>query len=323
MKWGLNMRYIIIFLIIVICLIILNKMYKKTNHYKNIEESVKIYTEGIPMGLEIVNTGSSYARYALDYNYTSLKGVNFALQPQSLSYDFRILKQYTKHLKKQCIVLITLPDLVFGFVEYKGSQSNLKYYHFLKPEFIFNYSKLIHFLECNFPLLANSKNIFKIIKDAPKDGLLLSNSLTLEEVQIEAKARINGWKKEFNISNTEDSKFPVEVEDSFIKNREIVSDMIKHCKESGFIPVIFIPPTSSYLNELITDEFINKMLYDNIKKANILNIPVLDYLNDERFQKHELYINSDFLNMTGRLKMTKIIIEDLTNMGLIRGIENE
>lgn len=62
---------------------------------------------------------------------------------------------------------------------------------------------------------------------------------------------------------------------------------------------------------MISKEFMEVFLYENIRQANKKNIPVLDYIYDERFQDSELYINVDFLNGRGRKLFTKTVLDDL------------
>ena len=114
----------------VLFFILLNILYKRTNYYKiNILQSNKF--KEISNNLEIINLGSSYAKYAFDYSKVGVNGFNFGIQPQSLSYDFRILKQYKNKLKKNGVVIITIPDFVFAFLDYSIEEYNYRYYSFL------------------------------------------------------------------------------------------------------------------------------------------------------------------------------------------------
>ena len=297
-----------------------NTLYKKTNHYRNTIDQLQKYLKGVPNNLEIINTGSSYARYAFDYSHTCLNGFNFGLQPQSLSYDFRILKQYTPNLKKKCIVLIVLPDLVFGSLDYENDHSNTKYYYFLEPKNIIGYNKIKYLTRVVFPVLSNQKNVFRIIKDEPLKNSYNQDRNLMTEVQIhnDALSRVESWKKEFNLKNTIDNNFSDELEKMFQSTMSLLNEMIGYCLDYDFRPVIIVPPTSSIINELLSKQFMKRVLYDNIEGANRKRIPVLDYLYDERFQDHKLYINSDMLNQSGREKFTRVVVTDLKELGLMR-----
>ena len=310
------------FLIILLGLfLILNYLYKKTNHYKNSINQLQKYLKGVPKDLEIVNTGSSYARYAFDYSHTDSKGFNFGLQPQSLSYDFRILKQYTPNLQEGCIVLITLPNLVFGFSDYENDNSNTKYYYFLESENILGYSKFKHLVRVTFPVLSSKKNVFRIIKDVPLDTSYNQdeNLMAEEQVHNNALSRVEGWKKQFHLSNTIHSNAANELEKEFEDTTSLLNEMVEYCFDKGLKPAIVVPPTSSIINDLLSEEFMKRVLYDNIEKANKGRVPVLDYLYDNRFQDYKLYINSDILNRMGREKFTKVVMSDLEKIDFLKG----
>ena len=319
-----NLKIVILVTIVfvvglLITLLILNKLYKKTNHYKNTVYQLEKYLKEVPEDLELINTGSSYARYAFDYSYSSLKGFNFGLQPQSLSYDFRILKQYTLNLKKDCIVLITLPNLVFGFLDYENEHSNTKYYYFLEPKNILGYSKLKYLTRVMFPFLSSKRNAFRIIRDVTlkEPYKQVRNLMNESQIRNDASLRVEGWKKQFKLKNTFDNNFSDELEKMFESTTSLLNEMIEYCRDNGFRPVIVVPPCSGIINELLSKRFIKKALYDNIERANKKNIPVFDYLYDERFQNYKLYINSDMLNETGREKFTRVVEKDLEKLGLI------
>jgi hypothetical protein len=313
------MEIILFILILLLLFFTLNILYKRTNHYKNTIYQLKKYINGVPDELEIVNTGSSYARYAFDYSNINLKGFNFGLQPQSLSYDYRIIKQYSYKMKKGCIVLITLPNLVFGFLDYKNDQTNTKYYYFLDPKNILGFTKYKYLKRVIFPILSSQKNIFRIFKDVSLQKLYDQdkNFMKKEQIHADATARVEGWKKQFNLESTIENDLPDEILNMFGRTTELLNEIIEYCLNNNFRPVIVVPPTSAIINNLLSEKFMKKVLYDNIQKANKREIPVLDYLYDERFQDEALYINSDMLNKTGREKFTQVVLDDLKQLGVI------
>lgn len=309
-------------LLFVIVLFTLNMIYKNTNYFRNQFIQVEKF-KNVPNNLEIINTGSSYAKYAFDYEHTSLKGFNFGLQPQSLSYDFKILKKYTPNLKKKCIVQIVIPNLVFGFLDYENDNYNTKYYYFLDPKDVIHYNKFKHLIREKLPILTTKRAIRYIIKDVLEDNSFNQSEslMTKQQVEKEAFLRVEGWKKQFGLDSTITCNYPEELKKMFFNTTELVAKMIDYCVDNGFKPVLVIPPTSKILNDMLSKEFMQECLYNNIDKANKRNVPVLNYLYDERFQDYKLYMNSDFLNKTGREKFTKIVIHDLKKMYVIGGTE--
>ncbi len=295
---------------------ILNALYVRTNYYRNTVQQLKKYTDGVPDNLGIVNTGSSYALYDLSYEKSAIKGFNFGLQPQTLSYDYKILRQYRNHLNENCVVLIVLPDLVFGFVDSEEDVSNVKYYYFLDREKINNFSKLKHITRVKLPVLSAQKRILHLIRDVKADDsiTLSANPYSKEQVEKQADVRISGWKKQFGLKNMLDCDFSEQLKTDFEKNVRIVNEMIAFCLENNFKPVLIVPPVSEVLNNKYSKSFMNGFLYENIKKANTQKIPLLDYLYDERFQDHNLYINSDLMNKRGRDIFTQSVMEDLRKL---------
>jgi hypothetical protein len=67
-------------------------------------------------------------------------------------------------------------------------------------------------------------------------------------------------------------------------------------------------PVTNELYDLLPESFRNKYVMEPIQKANNQNVPVLNYLHDQRFAPHDLYINSWWFNLTGRKFFTKTMI---------------
>lgn len=301
-----------IIIVLMMGLIFLNFLYMRTNDYKNRISQLEKFKK-VPTNLEVVNLGSSYSRNAFDYRVTNYNGFNFALAPQSLSYDFRILKNYKNNIKKNGVVLIVLPDFVFGFLDYKSNSINDRYYYFLRKENILNHNIFKQKFIRLFPLLFNPRGILRIIKDNKLINLEEEKSCSSrEEVKKEAESRIKGWIKQFNLINIiNKDEIPIEIKEMFKKNQEILGHMIDYCLENNFKPVVVVPPCSKEINDFFSDEYLDEILYKNIRLGNSKNILFLDYLKDKRFQDYRLYINSDMLNKKGREIFTKVVIEDL------------
>ena len=312
--------HVLIILIIVgiLFFILLNILYKRTNYYKiNILQSNKF--KEIPDNLDIINLGSSYAKYAFDYSKVEVNGFNFGVQPQSLSYDFRILKQYKNKLKKNGVVIITIPNFVFAFLDYSIEEYNYRYYSFLNKENILNYSSLKNFLLKYFPLILQPKKLRYILKDISKEN---SDSLVFmennEEVKKEAQKRVNGWIRQFKLLNIDNKEeLPLDVKNMFIKTQRLLEEMINYSLSNELKPVIVIPPCSKELNNFFSDDFLKEILYSNIEKANKSLIPVLDYLKDSEFQDYHLYMGVDLLNIEGRRLFTNKVITDLKKINYL------
>ena len=67
------------------------------------------------------------------------------------------------------------------------------------------------------------------------------------------------------------------------------------------------------MNECLSEEFLQKVLFDNIRLSNKQEVLFLNYLKDQRFQDISLYAdNADFLNVKGRRLFTEILVDDVT-----------
>ena len=283
---------------------LINGMYKNTRYYAAKFGEVEKF-KNIPVNLEMVNLGSNHAKYGFNYNCLGVNGFNFALGPQYPWYDFAILRTYARHLKKGCHVLIVLPAAIFCCGE--NSWATDKYYHFLPRKTIkdFSWMKKIGAL---FPLLEHPSQVRRLIKDVGIEGPVENSRAHSEK---EAIARRDGWVKQFGLIDMVSSNFSEEVLRQFGKSVAIVSQMIDFCLEHGFRPVLVIPPASASLQKILGEEFLRVALYENIKKANARNVPVLDYLHDERFSDFSMYANSDFLNESGAVLFTRAVYTDI------------
>jgi hypothetical protein len=301
----------------VVLFLILNRLYQKTNACKNTLINIQKYIDGVPENLSVVNLGSTFAWYNFDYADFPVKGFNFALIPQPLSYDFKILQQYHEHINKNGVVLITLVLFSFYVDFYRDDNANTKYYYFLKREYINTYNVFKHWINKNFPLLRNPRAVKRIIKDVP--SLLTDNDAlnTESNIAVAAKNRVNGWQKQFGFRDMDVYRDDEKLNKIVERTIDTLKKIIHYCIENSFKPVIVVTPVYKKYFGLVSDDMIKKCLYDNIERANTQNIPVLNYLNDKRFQDYALYINSDCLNRKGRELFSNILYKDLIAWDLL------
>lgn len=118
-----NNFYMISFIIvlIVLCLVVafvLNALYKRTNDYRNIFADTEKFRNdaSIPNGLQLVNLGSNHPKFGFDYDGLNVKAMNWAVGPQSLEYDFAILRKECHHLADKAAVLIPICVLNFFYI---------------------------------------------------------------------------------------------------------------------------------------------------------------------------------------------------------------
>lgn len=312
--------FIVIIIVALVGFFILNFLYKRTNHYRNMISNVKKFINGVDKEIELASFGSSYAKFGIiPEQIQEMKAFNFGIQPESINYDFKMIKMYKENLKKGAIILLNIPNLVFTFVDYDSEQSNTKYYYFMKKQYINNYKKYKYLCNIYFPILRNPLLLRYVIKDVRKDDYETRMGTKLDEngVKSEAILRIDGWKKNAKLDNLTESKISDNMKKTFEKTCSILSEMIEYCLKNDFKPVIVVPPVSKILSDMISKEFMKEYLYSNIEKANKRNIPVFDYLYNENMQDYKLYINSDFMNLEGRKILTNEIMQDLKKINYI------
>ena len=293
-------------------LFIANALYKRTNHFNNQFIDVRKYWNmaTFPKNLQIVNLGSNHPKFGFDYSETSVNAMNCAVGPQTLEYDFAILRKITPNLASGAIVIIPICLLQLFLYRQKSRSTHAKYYTFLTKDDIVNYSKLEQIRFIRFPLVFNPRLLRYIIRDVPKDARLELTENPMKDMialNKDADHWIDCWNREFNI------KLPVpelseENESDIKQNILILREMLEYCKSQGFKPLIMILPVTENLSSRFTDEFFQDHIFRYIEAANAINAPILNYLKDERFTAPDLYINSFFMNKKGRHLFTKEII---------------
>lgn len=304
------MIFVIFILTLLLFMFYLNIKYINTNGYKNINQQLEKFNN-VPENLKIVCTGSSYAKYGIDF--LNLPGFNFALAPQSISYDFKILKHYAPQISQNSIIVIVLPDLVFAFRDYKDKQIDYRYYKFLDAKYINNYSKIDAFFLNYFPILKAGRQIRYLLRDAqPVDEMKVMHYWNNEKECVKfAEERIIGWQKQFKMNKLDVECISLQMEKEFNFTVSLLKNMIKYCIDMKWRPVLVVPPCSKILNSKIDRNFVDKVLFNNIKRANIYDIPLLNYLYDEEFSDYKLYLWSDCLNPEGRKRFTKRLLYDI------------
>lgn len=315
------MIILIIILFLIVCAFLLNALYKRTNAYRNQFVDVRKFSEkgGVGNNLEIINLGSNHPKFGFDYTGLDVKGENWAVGPQTLEYDFSILRNNISHLASGAVVVIPICLLKMLLFRQEGRTVHTKYYSFLPPEDIVGYSKFEKFHRYDFPLLFHPRNMCSLIRDIKKDERLLldENPLKTEEaLNKDADHWIDIWNKEFDIklpspTLSADNKSDIQ------KNIQILKEMIEYCLSKGLKPVIAILPVTENLYSRFTPEFIERHILAYIAEANEVKVPIKNYLTDERFTDPSLYINSFFFNTNGRKMFTKQFIEDLRAQSIL------
>lgn len=293
----------------------INKSVKKTQWYKSAIPNMSLYPtnewyrEHLERNFDVVNIGSSSARYAFDYSGLPVKAFNWGEQPQSLNNGFKILKTYFSILKKGGTVIISLCPLSGLDIEGKWQKdANDKYYYILPSELINDYSSVAK--RRNYPLVYYP---ITSIKNLLRKTLGKENGQNTELVKTfvdDSEKWIRIWKAQFGITSFEE---PLSEANNKGQERRIalLKDILAFCIERDLRPIIVIPPMHSSLASKFTSRFRENYIYSFVNKANIFKVPFLNYMDDERFDDDKYFYNSFFLNEEGAKTFTKIVLKDL------------
>jgi hypothetical protein len=135
-------------------------------------------------------------------------------------------------------------------------------------------------------------------------------------VKKAAEARISGWKRQFNLPDVRDCKPDDKLRATFGKTSNVLRRILDLCSENNFRPVIINMPACKEESEEFSESFIEEFYSKNLRRANVYDVPVIDYFRDERFHDHSLYMNADCFNDKGREFFATILVEDLKRLGL-------
>lgn len=311
------MILVITFFCIIIAALLLNEYYYHIVLYNSQEHQILRGKKG--KNYDWIAFGSSYCRYGLSHGEDEV-GFNFGVAAQFLYYSDKMLREYAVScLKKKGTVFLIIADLVFAEVG-RGKYNAKRYPLILTKESLGDEYSFVNYLRMRFPLFFSPRPLMAVVLSLAKGinnrfETLEENELSYEQTLQQARKRCASWCRQFKLKDTISGEITPELEEKFALTRNILSDMIQFCIDNGFRPVLVVTPVSKAMNACISDEFMQKVLYDNIKKANKQNVPLLDYLKDIRFQDISLYANNaDFLNARGRRLFTKVLIKDSENL---------
>lgn len=324
--WKISLALIILSLLTGICglsFLVLNKLFKKTNYWKNLFDFQKRfvsnegYRDNISRNYDIINLGSNPAMFA--FFYEQVRGQNWSTGSQGLSMDFEILKYFHSYLRDGGIVLI--PIMPFTAIsqylknkpEYWSDNYYMKFASILdgyQANHLNGAKNYLLMLKC--PLLYNIKGIKYLFHDVERDHRLEIAEQPMQALDMEQDARlcIQSWMKEFDVTDME-AFYSDKFAEYYEEGTQILRDMINYCLERNYKPVIITIPMTSYLGEMFNEEFRQKMVKDFVSKANEKDVLFLDYWNQRVFTDSSLYFNSFYFNLRGRKLFTAQVLKEL------------
>ena len=176
--------------------------------------------------------------------------------------DYNLLRNFHSILRKGGIVLITIMPFT-SLNKQTGIRDALKYQkvHTHEPIQPYLYEKARRIAQ--FPLLMGKPAIKAFVKfiigedeisETKELAMGLCNPMTQEQLDRDALSFVNGWKKQFGIS---DLNAPLTNENQ--KGRkfrvELMRTVINFCIERSYRPIFVIPPVTKHLSKFYSQAF--------------------------------------------------------------------
>ncbi len=277
------------------------------------------YREHDERNFDLVNLGSSGAKWAFDYSGLDIKAMNWAQQPQTLLEDYNLLRHFHSILKRGGHVIITIMPFT-GLNKETGLMDAMKYVRFnlqgepIQPHLFKEAQRY-----ANYPILLGKPAVKAIVKhflgmDKPKgispETQSEHNPMSPDELEADAQRWVDGWKQQFGIAD-----FDAPLTEKNLKGREyrvlLMQTLVDFCTERGYKPVFVIPPVTEHLAKHYTPKFEETYIYGYLKSVN-RDVPTFDYSKDASFRNNDdLYFNSFFLNRKGRKLFTRQVLADI------------
>lgn len=298
--------------ILLVFIIIINYIYIQRD-----SKSIKFLN--IPDQVQVCNFGSSHGLYGYNYVDVEMEYVcfNFALDSQSLSYDYRILYTYQDKIAKGAIVFIDISYFApYGIpeTEYESFESkNQRYYLFLPENQIKNYKLKVDLSKKFRSLSVGPLNIgYRLLRPVKIDDYGDYWLRTADMIDVEADAQA-AYRRHCVEGKVDDDGELIYNEEEM----QALHDMITLCRDLEATPILVTAP---YLSEYIDaiSEGSPKFLDEFYSWINMVaqkeNVQYYDYSKDIRFSsRYDLFINADHLNKEGARQFTDILICEVMN----------
>lgn len=310
-------KLLIVFVILILLVLFLNELYFwYVCGHKQEQQIMKGKKKG---PYKAIAFGSSYCRYGINFDKVE-DGFNFGVAAQFFYYSDLMLREYAiKCLERGGKVYIIIAHLVFAEIG-QGCYNPEKYQLILSKDSLEGEYSLSLYLKMRFPLIFRPRSIMSSIKKIIRSFLGINknefknttvNPLSETEVNAMADKRCESWCRQFGLKDTVSADIPEILQTKFTKTVAILHEMIQFCLDNSFEPILVVTPVSEIMNRHLSKQFLDAVLFDNIRKANTQGVPLLNYIDDCRFADSSLYHkNADFLNARGRKLFTEQLLKD-------------
>lgn len=302
----------------VLLLFLLNRSYRKIDDEKYMDMWDLGMLGNQVNHIQLSNVGSSHGAY--DFVYDSLKerGItcfNFGHTSQTYEYDLALLTEYGSCLDDGCVMFI--PVSYFSFNNETANETeaqalSVKYYHYLSPQNMPNYDLFTDIVTNRLPILSAGEDLLKLL---PKTGLTAfaaeaPDLPAMDEAAVAEFANRAAQRFDRHFNNKEEYFLP--------EREEQLYAVINYCKEHRLTPVLITTPFSSYYNNLVPEDFLNRFYGTVNRIASDTSVNYYDYSHDERFSENlTLFSDSDHLNSEGAAYFMEVLQEEVPELSAV------
>ena len=270
------------------------------------------YIDEVPVKIQICNFGNSQEYYGFDYSEYENRYAcfNFALPSQSLSYDYRILQEYSDRIEDGATVFIGISYIsFFGEKETLGADftsQNKRYYKFLSKNNIKEYDLKTDIFINYFPALSVPLKDMAATIMGKKENTDCWQDTTDEAKALEhATARYNSH----ILSRTDETGNRIVNEEEI----EALYSMIDLCRELNARPVLVTTPYLKEYTDTINakDPKFYKDFYDIMDRVTREKSVVYEDfgLSENYSDGYTLFFNTDHMNRSGAAMWTGELLE--------------
>lgn len=288
--------------------------------------------------VEIANVGSSHGAYDFTYDALTEEGFscfNFGSVSQTYQYDLALLEEYGEHLDEGCVLFIPVSYFSFNnetVNETEAQALSVKYYHCLSPKNIPDYDLYTDIVTTRLPILSAGEDLLKLLPtfspslkvfaaeksldaevpqaaDTASETANVNNSASeeMDEAAIAVFAQRAAARYDRHFSNKENLFLP--------EREEQLLSLIDYCKKHELTPVLITTPFSSYYNNPVSEDFLDRFYGTVNRIASDTNVNYYDYSHDARFSENLTYFSdSDHLNAEGAAYFMEIIAEEVPEL---------
>ncbi|MDR7079697.1 hypothetical protein J2Y03_004755 [Neobacillus niacini] len=292
-----------IIIIVVLLLFMPVNNFVKQSHDYNINHEILAFKKH-PYPVNIINLGASHSMYGYYFKPTGLSHLDLALPAQTIQYDFKLLKEYGKYLKSDGVVIVSISQITFANSEAKH---------------IGNYYKVLDRTEIEpFRLIDYYRYLYLPGTNSGSFNSALSGKLKNFKWNSHQPWANNGRNYSERKYEKVEAQYREAVENNNSeRNMKQLKEIVNYCSEKGYRVILTMEPVHQSYKEYFNEEVMNRLVFQHLKALK-LDVPFLNYMNDQRFADNKNYfIDPDHLNREGRKMFSWIVYRDLKKLGYL------